>query len=123
LKTIALIDEWRKNLLLKQFHLDKSTWAFKEIKKSLTNIYNYVSIYTNIVYIEFIDEEILYNYIKYHSLNYFNEIDFRQVINDVKNYILFLKMNRCEYIPNVDLSVKNNKLWTSLSKRRYDWNF
>ena len=123
MKTLALKDEWRTNLLVKQFQLDKSTWAFKGIKKSLTHIYEYVSLCTNIVYIEFIDEEILYNYIKYHSLNYFNEISFRQVIHDVKNYILFLEVNRYEYIPKVDLSVKNYELWTSLSKRGYDWNF
>lgn len=101
------------NLLLKQFHLDQSTWTFKKVEKSLTRIYEYVSSYTNIVYIEFIDEEILYNYIKY-CLNHLNEISLIQVIDDVKNYLKFLEVNQYEYIPKVDLSVKNCKLWTNL---------
>ena len=115
MKGLKLKDEWRTNLLVKQFQLDNSTWAFKEVKKSLTHIYEYVSLYTRIVYIEFIDEEILYNYIKYHSLNDFNEISFRQVSKDVKNFILFLEKNKYEYIPNVDLSIKNYELWNRLS--------
>jgi len=86
-----------------------------EVKKSLTRIYEYVSICTNIVYLEFIDEEVLYNYIKYHSSNHFTEISFKQAIQDVKNYINFLEMNQYEYIPEVNLSVKNYKLWSSLS--------
>lgn len=115
MKNSLLKDEWRTNLLVKQFQLHKFTRAFKTIKKSLTRIFEYVSLRTNIVYIEFIDEEVLYNYINYHRLNHFNEIGFEQVIRDIKNYITFLEKNRYEYIPEVDLSVKNYKLWTSLT--------
>lgn len=115
MRALTLKDEWRTDLLLKQFQLDQSVWSFTEVKKSLTHIYEYVSSCTKIVYLEFIDEEILYDYIKYHSSNHFNEISFKQAIQDVKNYISFLQTNRYEYIPEVNLSVKNYKLWSSLS--------
>ncbi|WP_071392625.1 hypothetical protein [Bacillus tuaregi] len=106
----------RYKWLKKQFQYCKSPLAYKDIDNSLERILFYVYSYTNINYIEFIDDKVLYNYIKTHRLNNFREINFVTAISDVKNYLLFIEANKelKEYKPEIDLSVKNFSLWMRL---------
>ncbi|WP_071392827.1 hypothetical protein [Bacillus tuaregi] len=106
----------RLQLLKKQFQLDAYHIFQTETYQSLHRILNYVYLNTDIVYIQFIDEEILYGYMNYHRKNHFIEISFSQVMKDIKNYLSFLEndkqMKQC--IPKVDLSLRNHPLWTEL---------
>lgn len=62
--------------------------------------------------IEFINEENLYNYIRYQRRYNFKEVSFLQTIKDIKAYLFFLKyVKRKKQLPQVDLSVNNYGLW------------
>lgn len=64
------------------------------------------------MYLEFVDNEILYNYIKFQCSNIPKNCSFVEAINDVKNFISFLeKIRKVKNAPKVDLSLKNVHLW------------
>ncbi|MCQ6273361.1 hypothetical protein JMM81_00015 [Bacillus sp. V3B] len=63
---IALKNKMRYELLVEQFQIDTSTLFYKELKYSIERIFSSIYNYTDIMYIEFIDDKALYSYIKYH---------------------------------------------------------
>lgn len=103
---IAKRNEGRYEWLLNQFQTDSSSPFYIEVNHSLNRIFTYIYDYTLIMYIEDIDEEILYDYIQFQSLNN-KEIGFVKAIKDVKLFIYFLKyIKRLKNIPSVDFSIK-----------------
>lgn len=110
----SLKEKSRHLLLLEQFHINDDSINNDEVKESLERIFTYILTKTNIWYIEFIDEKVLYDYIKY-QCRVSKEVDFYQAIRDVKNYLHFLRyIKRSKHIPEVDLSVKNLFLWVDI---------
>lgn len=103
----------RYTTLADQFSLDKCNPFYPIINESLERIFNYIYEYTDIMYIEFINETVLYKYIKHYNdcgNNYF-----QQAIRDVKNYLFFLKcIKKKKDVPCVDLSVQNLELWKKI---------
>jgi hypothetical protein len=107
-KVIALKNKMRYELLLEQFQFDKSVPGYWEFKNSLNGIFSYIYHYTDIMYIESIDEEVLYNYIKFHCSQTVKENNFVKSVKDVKRFLIFLKNNKkVKQIPKVDLSLKS----------------
>jgi len=104
--------EYRWNLLKQQFDLDPSNVMYKELKESLNRILHYVYTYTNVMFIDFVDEKVLYGYVKYHISINFSIVDFKQVLKDIKHFIFFLKnVKKREVVPKVDFSTNNIRLW------------
>ena len=111
----VLKESVRYQLLIKQFQLDNSTLTWEKIENSLERIFLYIYKYTTIMYIEFIDEKVLFNYIKFHRLKNFEEISFSEAIRDVKILLYFLeKIKGIKKIHGVNFSVNNYSLWTRL---------
>lgn len=104
-----------EQLTLKQFQVDCTTGYYKEMEKSLTRIFWHVYTYSNVLYIDFIDEKLLVDYIKHHKKRNFQELDFIDAIKDVKHFLIFLeKFKKAPKIPQIDLSVNNVSLWTDI---------
>ncbi|WAA09755.1 hypothetical protein [Fervidibacillus albus] len=111
----TLKETTRYELLVEQFYMESSTPFFQQLHLSLDRILFYVYTYTNIYFIEFIDEKVLYSYIKYHRQKSFSEVSFKDVLKDINNFLYFLKYEkRMKNIPKVDLSINNFHLWTKL---------
>ena len=110
-----LRNNMRYDLLLDQFKIDKNMIVPNEIKDSLQRIFSYIYHQTDILYVEFIDEKVLNNYIKSHHANHFSEVCFTQCIRDIKNFIYYLeKIKGKKHLPRVDLSVQNLSFWERL---------
>lgn len=110
----SLRETSRHQLLAQQFSFETSTLGDEEIQESLERIFTYVYSYTNIWYIDFIDEGTLYNYIKKQQ-ELPDGVDFYQAVRDVKNYLYFLRyIKRSRNIPDIDLSIQNLLLWTKM---------
>lgn len=113
----ALKNSMRYELLLDQFKMYKSMNIpqAQELEASLKRLFSYVYECTDIFYLEFIDEKILYNYLKYHHTNHFQEISFTQCIKDIKCFLYFLeKVKGLKHLPKVDFSVNNLSFWENL---------
>jgi site-specific recombinase XerD len=102
----------RYQMLIGQFQADCD--VCERMKRSLERVFLYVYTYTNIYYIEFINEKVLINYIKFHCSRNFKETSIIEIIKDVKNFIDFLERKGVKNTPKVDLSVKNFSFWTRL---------
>lgn len=110
----SLRETSRHQLLAQQFSFETSTLGDEKIQESLERIFTYVYSYTNIWYIDFIDEGTLYNYIKKQQ-ELPDGVDFYQAVRDVKNYLYFLRyIKRSRNIPDIDLSIQNLLLWTKM---------
>ena len=110
----SLKEKSRHLLLVEQFQMNDDTVDNDKVKESLERIFTYILTETNIWYIDFIDEQILYDYIKY-QCRISKEVNFYQAVRDVKNYLHFLRyFKRSKHIPDVDLSVKNLLLWVNM---------
>lgn len=100
----------RLDLLRKQIYIDPSIDQSGKITNSLERIVYFLYEYTNIKFIDFVDEYILYQYIKQNKVNNFDE-----TIKDVKNLLFYLKyIKKSPYIPKIDLSTHNFALWKEL---------
>ena len=105
----------RYELLLEQFQIDTYHLFYKDLQQSLDRLFSYVYNYTDIMYIEFIDKDTLYDYIKYHRSKKEREIHFIEIISDVKKFLFYLKgIKKIKDVPKIDLSVKNFNLWAKL---------
>lgn len=110
-------DTSRYDLLKNQFYL-KSLSHNEEIEDSLRRLFLYVYKNTKITYIEFINEQILFDYINFQRSKGFKDVSFISAIRDIKNYIYFLKnIKKSEYTPKVNLSVNNYPLWLNLNSK------
>ena len=110
----SLKNNIRYELLLEQFQLPSgdSIILNMKLKNSLNRIFTYIYQYTNIMYLEFVDNEILYNYIKFQCSSIPKNCNFVEAIKDVKNFISFLeKIKKIKNVPKVYLSLQNIHLW------------
>lgn len=104
----TLQKDLRYEMLLFQFQLhDKERNHFnREFQESLQRIFMYIYQHTRILYLEFINKEILYDYIKHHYKTGFKDATFYEAVKDVKHFLYFLRhIKRMENIPKMDLSV------------------
>lgn len=105
----------RYELLFEQFQIKSYDLFYEDLQQSLDRLFSYVYNYTDIMYIEFIDKDTLYDYIKYHRSKKEREIHFIEIISDIKNFLFYLKViKKIKNVPKIDLSVKNFNLWTKL---------
>lgn len=105
---LVIKNQTRYELLLSQFKIDSKTPLYKEYNETLERIFTYIYNYTDIMYIEDIDEETLYNYIEYQMKKRNNKNNFVNVIKDVKKFLYFLKnIKKVKTIPDVDLSINS----------------
>ncbi|MCQ6274238.1 hypothetical protein JMM81_04505 [Bacillus sp. V3B] len=112
---IALKNQMRYELLEEQFQIDTSTLFYTKSNSSIERIFLYIYNYTDIIYLEFIDRKVLYDYIKYHQSTHFKEISFIETIRDIKHFLYFLEnIKEMKEIPKIDLSIKNFFLWARL---------
>lgn len=65
----------------------------KKIYESLSRICLFIYQNTNIHLIDLINEDILYEYIRYHRSKDFKEVDFITAIKDVKHFLQYLEKN------------------------------
>lgn len=108
-------NSFRYEFLSKQFYVSEENPYYFKVSNSLNRVFDYIYHCTDLMYIEFIDEEILYEYIKYHRRKNFKKVSFPQVIKDIKNYVFFLNnIKRFDYIPKVNLSTENYYLWLKI---------
>ncbi len=102
-------------LLAEQFRMDESDPFYQLINDSLKRFFDFIYHYTDLVFIDFIDESTIYEYIRYHKKTGFKHVSFQQVIKDVKAFLFFLKyIKNKKHVPPVDLSLKNYSLWARL---------
>ena len=105
----------RYELLFEQFQIETYDFLHKDMQQSLDRIFSYIYNYTDIMYIEYIDKDTLYEYIKYHRSKKVEEIHFIEVISDVKKFLFYLQdIKKIKNVPKIDLSVKNFNLWAKL---------
>lgn len=112
-----LTTDVRYEMLYRQFQVpnDEQTKYHEKLECSLNRVFKYIYYYTNIMYIEFINRETLYNYIRFHCSKEFKEVAFTEVIRDVKNFLYFLKyIKKIHHVPKVNLAVENVCLWTEI---------
>lgn len=112
---IDLKDSIRYTTLVDQFYIDKSNPFYFKIKDSLERFFAYIYNYTDIMFLDFIDEKAIYGYIMHHKRMGFKNITFQQTVKDVKTYLFFLKCVKSKkQIPSVNLSIGNYLLWSRL---------
>jgi hypothetical protein len=110
---LALRNKMRYELLTEQFRIDQYEFIYNEFQHSLDRIFSYIYNYTDVMYIEFINKSILYDYMKYHHK--LKDIAFIEMIMDVKKFLFFLEgIKKIKNVPKLDLSVKNFSLWSKL---------
>ncbi len=87
----------------------------EEKQQSLDRMCMFLYNHTSIHYLTFVKQTDLINYLKYHCSNNFKTISFVQAIEDVKNFLVFLKTKKeIKIVPKVDLSLQNLNLWLDL---------
>ena len=112
---IVFKNKMRYELLFEQFQLNPYDLFYKDMQLSLDRLFSYIYNYTDVMYIEFIDKNTLYDYIKYHRSKKVREIHFIEIISDVKEIsLLFRGYQENKNVPKIDLSVKNFSLWSKL---------
>ena len=112
---IALRNKMRYDLLSEQFQINTYDLFHQDMQDSLDRLFSYIYNYTDIMYIEYIDKNTLYDYMKYHRSKKVRETHFIDIISDIKKFLFFLKdIKKIKTAPKVDLSVKNFSLWSKL---------
>lgn len=105
----------RFEVLAVQFRMAPKSMSDPELERSLQRIFSYIYSSTNVFYLEFVDESVLYGYIKHHREKGFQEVSFADAVRDVKNFLFFLKyIKGVKNPPSVDLGVKNIRFWANL---------
>jgi len=101
-------NSFRYDSLVKEFYMEKVTFINMEKKQSYERILDFVYHHTDIYYIEHIESNTLYEYIRYHLLNSYNQLTFTDIIKDIKHFLYFLKyVRKLKAIPHIDLSLKS----------------
>ncbi len=114
---LVIKNDVRYELLVDEFRLprEKSAFYSKELMSSLELIFSYVYNFTDVYYIDSIDEELLYSYIKHHGKRNFKEVSFIKATKDIKNFLYFLNnIKGLKNVPKVNLSINNISLWSKL---------
>lgn len=105
----------RYDLLCEQFNIDSPNLVTSELRNSLDRIFSYVYTNTKIMYIEFIDEKVCCNYIKYQQSKHFNEISYLETLKDIKHFNYFIhNIKSIKNAPVIKLSIKNTSFWMKL---------
>lgn len=114
----SLVINRRKERLKYQFqHQLKYVVKLTNIKhprNSLDRIFWFVYEYTDICNVESIKSDTLIEYLKYHHLEKFKQINFSQAIKDVKHFLNVRNKYISTSTLKVDLSVQSYYLWTRI---------
>lgn len=99
----------RFKLLTEQFQFESNTKELLDVRQSVYQLFNYIYHNTRILYIDFIDEKVLWKYIKY-CLE--KGLGFQRAIKDIKNYLFFLKYIKGSHrVPKIDFSTISVYQW------------
>ncbi|GIN64163.1 hypothetical protein J27TS8_41560 [Robertmurraya siralis] len=113
----VLTQSTRYDLLRAQFNLDSQSAMNDEMRNSLNRIFSYVFNHTKIMYLEFIDEKVCCNYIKFHHANQFEEVSYMETLKDIKNFNNFIQnIKSIKNAPNIKPSIINYSFWMRLDK-------
>lgn len=105
----------RYSTLVDQFYIDESNPFYLKLKDPLKRLFFYIYNYTDIMFLDFIDEKAIYGYIKYQRGMDFKNTSFQQSIKDVKAFLFFLKYIKSKkQMPDINLSVGNYLFWDRL---------
>ncbi|TKC16073.1 hypothetical protein [Robertmurraya kyonggiensis] len=105
----------RYDILRAQFNLDSPTFTNDDLSKSLNRLFSFIYEQTKVMYIEFIDEKVCRNYIKFHHSKNFSEVSYMETLKDIKNFNYFLhNVKAIKDAPKIKLSIKNSSFWISL---------
>ncbi|MFD1708895.1 hypothetical protein ACFSCZ_19710 [Siminovitchia sediminis] len=106
---------------ISRFELLLSQFPFKDQRMNRNDTQSFIRFFyflyenTNIHYLYFVKKETLIDYLKYHRSKQFEIISFTQVIQDINLFILYLKnKSGINKEIEIDLSLKNTKLWMNL---------
>lgn len=103
----------RYDVLLSQFQHDLK--IDEKTQQSLDRIRLFLYNCTSIHYLIFIKQEDLVHYLKHHCSNNFKTLTFLQAVEDIRNFLFFLKTKKeIKELPKVDLSLQNLSLWINL---------
>ena len=110
-------NEMRYEILANQFNFpsDKAFYYDSELHHSLERIFSYLFHFTDVYYIEYIDENQLYSYIEHHGKTNFKTVSFVEALRDIKSFLNFSKYTKgLKKVPEINLSLNNFPLWTKL---------
>lgn len=103
----------RYDVLLSQFQHD--LYIDEKTQQSLDRIRIFLYNCTSVHYLIFIKQENLIHYLKYHCSNNFKMVSFVQAVEDIRNFLFFLKSKKeIKEVPKIDLSLQNLSLWIDL---------
>ncbi|MFD5853715.1 hypothetical protein ACFWGC_26640 [Cytobacillus pseudoceanisediminis] len=109
--TIANYKDERHSLLAYQF-TKKHSILPQNIQESLNRIFDYVSQFTNILFIQFVDAKVLKSYLQYHHEYKFTKISFQDAMKDIRHFKFYLiNLYGVELNLEVDFSIHNFNLW------------
>ena len=115
---LDFVNNRRKERLKDQFQYQlKYVVKLKNLNhpmNSLDRIFWFVSEYTDICNIESIKIETLIEYLKYHHLEKFKQINFLQAVKDVKNFLNVRNKYISTSTLKMDLSIQSYYLWTRI---------
>ena len=83
-------------------------------RNSLDRIFWFVYEYTDICNVESIKSDILIEYLKYHHLEKFKQINFSQAVKDVKHFLNVRNKYISTSTLKMDLSIQSYYLWTRI---------
>lgn len=87
-------------------------------QESLDRIFHFLYEHTDLLYLSFIREETLIQYIQYHAQKQFHPISFCEVIKDLKFFTWFLKNSKeINCIINLDLTLLHDNLWRQITNQ------
>lgn len=107
----------RYELLALQFKVpsQNSNLLNQRQKEALNRIFDYIYHHTDIFYLEFVNKEILYTYIKSVCSDNSSQMNIAEAVKDVKSFLFFMEnIKKNSSIPDIDLSVNNLELWNEL---------
>ncbi|MBO0992226.1 hypothetical protein [Bacillus sp. SD088] len=111
---MTLQERSRFDVLQSQFKVDDLGIPSKK-QESLDRMFHFLYEYSDLLYLSFIREEVLIQYLHYHAKKHFKILPFCEVIKDIKFFTWFLK-NRKEIncVVNLDLTLLHVDLWKEL---------
>ncbi|KRG15057.1 hypothetical protein ACA30_07700 [Virgibacillus soli] len=104
----------RFDVLQSQFRVD-DLGIPPEKQKILDRLFHFLYEYTDLLYLSFIREEVLIQYLQYHAKNHFRILTFSEVVKDLKFFIWFLKNKKeINCVIELDFSLLHINLWKGL---------
>lgn len=110
----VLSERGRYELLYQQFYETRTNKVLKPWLESFDRMFYFLYTQTDVIFLDFVTRDILYEYIRYHARRNFASPTFSEVIKDIKIFLLYLKKRGIRLDPEVDLSTLNYSLWLSI---------